>query len=125
MMLAAAYQHSFSNHLCVTNYIVGNTAFGGPDHLKVYYTIFLIFHICLATTGAVLGVVTINAGLKNNLVRHRKWSIQCYLVLHSNYRCCCLFTSLRFYKGGEDVMFKAILVLTKKRFHNICESVFV
>ncbi|PID18061.1 MULTISPECIES: DUF420 domain-containing protein [unclassified Sporosarcina] len=51
---------------------IGNTAFGGPDSLKVYYTIFLIFHIVLATTGAVFGVVTIIAGLRNNLSRHRK-----------------------------------------------------
>src|SRR6185437_10771658 len=49
---------------------VGNTSFGGPDDLKVYYTVFLIFHIILATTGAVFGVVTVVAGFKNNLVRH-------------------------------------------------------
>ena len=32
---------------------IGNTSFGGPDHIKLYYTIFLIFHIILATVGAV------------------------------------------------------------------------
>ncbi len=41
---------------------IGNTAFGGPDNLKIYYTIFLVFHIVLATTGAVFGFVTIYAG---------------------------------------------------------------
>jgi len=51
---------------------IGNTAFGGPDEYKIYYTIFLIFHITLATTGAVFGLVTIWAGYKNNLKRHRK-----------------------------------------------------
>jgi len=38
---------------------IGNTAFGGPDDIKIYYTIFLIFHITLATTGAVFGLVTL------------------------------------------------------------------
>jgi putative membrane protein len=51
---------------------IGNTAFGGPDHLKIYYTIFLIFHIMLATTGAVLGVVSLYTGSKNKLSTHRK-----------------------------------------------------
>ncbi|WP_438316817.1 DUF420 domain-containing protein [Sporosarcina sp. FA9] len=92
--------------------LVGNTSFGGPDHLKIYYTIFLIFHIALATTGAVFGVVTIRAGLKNNLVKHRKlgpitsviWfftaitGVAVYLLLYV------------FYKGGEVTsMFRAIL----------------
>lgn len=51
---------------------IGNTAFGGPDHLKVYYTIFLVFHIILATSGAVFGIVTLIAGFTNKLARHRK-----------------------------------------------------
>ncbi len=51
---------------------IGNTAFGGPDDLKNYYTVFLVFHIIFATTGAIFGVITIHVGLKNNLARHRK-----------------------------------------------------
>ncbi|MGM9966676.1 MULTISPECIES: DUF420 domain-containing protein [unclassified Rummeliibacillus] len=51
---------------------IGNTAFGGPDHLKIYYTIFLVFHIMLATSGAVFGIVTLIAGFTNKLERHRK-----------------------------------------------------
>jgi putative membrane protein len=93
---------------------IGNTAFGGPDNLKIYYTIFLIFHIVLATTGAVFGIVTIYLGLKNNLVKHRKigpvtsviWfftaitGVAVYLLLYI------------FYKGGETTsVFKAILGL--------------
>jgi len=91
---------------------IGNTAFGGPDNLKIYYTIFLIFHITLATTGAILGVITLIAGLKNNLTRHRKlgpttsvvWfftaitGVAVYLLLYV------------FYTGGETTsVFKAIL----------------
>lgn len=51
---------------------IGNTAFGGPDELKGYYTFFLVFHITLATTGAVFGVVSLWTGYKNNLKIHRK-----------------------------------------------------
>jgi putative membrane protein len=51
---------------------IGNTAFGGPEEYKIYYTIFLVFHICLATTGAVFGIVTLLTGYKNNLKIHRK-----------------------------------------------------
>ncbi|MRH41913.1 DUF420 domain-containing protein [Aquibacillus halophilus] len=51
---------------------VGNTSFGGPEELKIYYTIFLIFHIILATTGAVFGIVTLVLALKRNITKHRK-----------------------------------------------------
>lgn len=94
--------------------LIGNTSFGGPDHLKIYYTIFLIFHINLAIFGAVLGVITIRSGLKNNLTKHRRlgpiasivWfftaitGVLVYLLLYV------------FYKGGETTsMFRAILGL--------------
>ncbi|MFC7685536.1 DUF420 domain-containing protein [Ureibacillus sp. GCM10028918] len=51
---------------------IGNTSFGGPDDIKQYYTFFLIFHIILATVGAVFGVVSIMTGLKTKLSIHRK-----------------------------------------------------
>ncbi|RLQ92873.1 DUF420 domain-containing protein [Planomicrobium sp. Y74] len=51
---------------------VGNTAFGGPEEYKIFYTIFLIFHITLATTGGVMGLITIWWGYKNRLDKHRK-----------------------------------------------------
>ncbi|MFC4409335.1 DUF420 domain-containing protein [Chungangia koreensis] len=91
---------------------IGNTSFGGPDDIKIYYTIFLVFHIILATTGAVFGLVTIWAGYKNNLTRHRKigpitsiiWfftaitGVAVYLLLYV------------FYHGGETTsVFRAIL----------------
>jgi putative membrane protein len=51
---------------------IGNTAFGGPDDVKIYYTVFLIFHIVLATTGAVFGLVTLFSAYKKEWTRHRK-----------------------------------------------------
>ncbi|AUJ26799.1 DUF420 domain-containing protein [Virgibacillus dokdonensis] len=51
---------------------IGNTSFGGPQDLEIYYTIFLIFHITLATTGAVFGIVTLILAFKRNIRVHRK-----------------------------------------------------
>lgn len=51
---------------------VGSTAFGGPEEVKIYYTIFLIIHITLATTAAVLGITALISGYKNNMKLHRK-----------------------------------------------------
>lgn len=51
---------------------IGNTAFGGPDDLKKYYTFFLVFHIILATSGAVFGLTSLLSGFKNNLKLHRR-----------------------------------------------------
>lgn len=91
---------------------IGNTAFGGPDELKGYYTFFLIFHITLATVGAVFGITSLLSGYKNNLKLHRRigaitsiiWffvaitGVLVYLLLYV------------FYKGGETTsVFKAIL----------------
>ncbi|MEW9676587.1 DUF420 domain-containing protein [Lentibacillus sp. L22] len=91
---------------------IGNTSFGGPENIKIYYTIFLIFHIFLATVGAIFGIVTITLALKRRIRIHRKigpvtsiiWffsaitGVVVYLLLYV------------FYKGGETTsMLKAIL----------------
>ena len=91
---------------------IGNTAFGGPEELKIYYTFFLIFHITLATTGAVFGIVSLWTGYKNNMKVHRRigpissiiWfftaitGVMVYLLLYV------------IYEGGETTsVFKAIL----------------
>ncbi len=52
---------------------IGNTSWGGPDELKVYYQIFLIFHIVLATVAAVFGITTLILGFKEKYAKHRKW----------------------------------------------------
>lgn len=51
---------------------VGNTAFGGPDSVKPFYLGFMIFHILLATTGGILGLITLYLGYKNKIEKHRK-----------------------------------------------------
>lgn len=52
---------------------VGNTEWGGPDSLKPYYLVFLLFHIVLATVAAVFGITTIVLGFKERYAKHRKW----------------------------------------------------
>ncbi|GLI82914.1 membrane protein [Rossellomorea marisflavi] len=91
---------------------IGNTSFGGPDDLKIYYTIFLVFHITLATVGAVFGLMSLWTGYQDRLKIHRKlgpitsiiWfftaitGVAVYLLLYV------------FYHGGETTsVIKAIL----------------
>ncbi|MED0667200.1 DUF420 domain-containing protein [Bacillus badius] len=112
MLLAAVFAVIFFVIYASRTIFIGNTAFGGPDDIKIYYTVFLIFHITLATVGAVLGIWTIILGLKNNLEKHRKFGpvtsiiwfftaitgVAVYLLLYV------------FYKGGETTsVIKAIL----------------
>ncbi|MGN8645132.1 DUF420 domain-containing protein [Gracilibacillus sp. HCP3S3_G5_1] len=90
---------------------IGNTSFGGPEEYEIYYTIFLIFHIILATTGAVFGIVTLILAFKRNIKKHQKigpvtsviWffsaitGVIVYLLLYV------------FYEGGETTsLIKAI-----------------
>ncbi|WP_338451932.1 DUF420 domain-containing protein [Niallia oryzisoli] len=112
MLWAAIFAIVFFLIYASRTIFVGNTSFGGPDHLKIYYTIFLVFHITLATVGAVMGIISIITGLKNNLAKHRKlgpvtsiiWfftaitGVAVYLLLYV------------FYHGGETTsVIKAIL----------------
>ncbi len=91
---------------------IGNTSFGGPESIEMYYTIFLIFHIFLATTGAIFGIVTLTLAFKRKITIHRKigpitsvvWffsaitGVMVYLLLYI------------IYDGGETTsMLKAIL----------------
>lgn len=112
MILAALSALTFLIIYLSRTAFIGNTSFGGPDDMKVYYTIFLIFHIILATVGAGFGVVTLYLAFKRNIKKHRKigpvtsiiWfftastGVVVYLLLYI------------IYEGGETTsMIKAIL----------------
>ncbi|UAL49042.1 DUF420 domain-containing protein [Sutcliffiella horikoshii] len=114
MFFAAIFAIIFFVIYASRTIFVGNTSFGGPDDIKVYYTIFLLFHITLATVGAVMGIITLWTGYKNKLDKHRKlgpitsiiWfstaitGVAVYLLLYV------------IYQGGETTsVFKAILGL--------------
>src|SRR5699024_5216719 len=72
MILAAVFAILFLIFYLSRTIISGNTPFGGPDNVKVFYTIFLIFHIVLSTTGFIFGIVTMRIAFKGNFVKHRK-----------------------------------------------------
>ncbi|WP_085992499.1 DUF420 domain-containing protein [Oceanobacillus senegalensis] len=73
MILAAISALIFFTIYISRTVFIGSTSFGGPEELKVYYTIFLIFHIILATTGAIFGVITLILAFKRKIKIHRKW----------------------------------------------------
>nr|WP_106913102.1 DUF420 domain-containing protein [Staphylococcus pasteuri] len=72
MLWAAVFAATFFIIYASRTIFIGNTAFGGPDSIKIYYTIFLVFHINLATIGGVLGLIQIFTAFKDKFNIHRK-----------------------------------------------------
>lgn len=72
MVTAAVFAVLFFVIYASRTLFIGNTSFGGPDHIKVYYTIFLFCHIILATTGGLLGIRTLWLGWKHIVDKHRQ-----------------------------------------------------
>lgn len=72
MLLAGVAALIFFLIYAARTVVLGNTAFGGPDDIKTYYTLFLVFHITLATVGGVFGLVSIISGLKTKFKLHKK-----------------------------------------------------
>ncbi|RLQ95866.1 DUF420 domain-containing protein [Falsibacillus albus] len=112
MFYAAIFALTFFIIYMSRTVFIGNTSFGGPDSIKIYYTLFLIFHITLATVGAVFGVVTLWTGYKSNFKRHRKigpiTSIIWFFTAITGVAVYVLLYVL--YKGGETTsVIKAIL----------------
>ncbi|MBU9720477.1 MULTISPECIES: DUF420 domain-containing protein [Bacillaceae] len=53
-------------------FFIGSTSFGGPENVASFYQVFLIIHIIFATIAAVLGIITLVTGYKNQFTRHRR-----------------------------------------------------
>jgi putative membrane protein len=91
---------------------IGNTSFGGPDDIKLYYTIFLVFHITLATTGAVLGIYMFYTGFKKKFSVHKKVGPTTSVIwFFTGITGAAVYVLLYImYPGGETTsLFKAIL----------------
>jgi putative membrane protein len=114
MFMAGIFALIFFIIYATRTVFIGNTSFGGPSSIKIYYTIFLVFHITLATVGAIFGLVSLFTGYKSKLKIHRRlgpitsiiWfctaitGVAVYLLLYV------------FYQGGETTsVIKAILGL--------------
>jgi putative membrane protein len=62
---------------------VGNTTFGGPEELKLAYHLFLFFHITLATSAAVFGIITLLHAFNKRFAKHKKigrWTAVIWLL---------------------------------------------
>lgn len=114
MLLAAVFAVIFFIIYASRTIFIGNTSFGGPENIKIYYTIFLIFHITLATIGAGFGIASIVTGSKNKLSIHRKLGpITSFIWFFTGITGVAVYLLLYvFYRGGETTsMIKAILGL--------------
>lgn len=112
MILAAIFAIIFFVIYASRTIFIGNTAFGGPDDIKIYYTIFLIFHISLATIGAVMGIIMLWSGYKKNFKKHKKLGpITCIIWFTTGITGVAVYLLLYvFYHGGETTsVIKAIL----------------
>lgn len=72
MLAAAAFALGFFIIYASRTLLAGNTSFGGPEHLKLTYHLFLFFHIVLAAAAAVFGIVTLTLAWRKKFDRHRK-----------------------------------------------------
>lgn len=72
MIWAAVFAVLFFIFYLSRTLLLGSTPFAGPGNLKIIYLVFLLFHIILALVGAIMGLLTLYWGFKNQLARHRK-----------------------------------------------------
>src|SRR5690625_717142 len=111
MVAAAISALSFLIIYVSRTIFIGNTSFGGPDHIKIYYTIFLLFHIVLSIVGAIFGVITLRLAFKGNFTKHKKigpiTSIMWFITSISGVAVYLLLYVI--YEGGETTsMLRAI-----------------
>lgn len=72
MKWAAVFATIFFVTYASRTLFIGNTLFGGPDDVRIFYQIFLIFHILLATIGGVMGLITLYYGYKGQYAKHKR-----------------------------------------------------
>lgn len=72
MLIGAGFALAFFLIYVSRTLFVGNTDFGGPSSVELYYRIFLIFHIILSSSAAVFGLTTLYLAFKQRFAIHRK-----------------------------------------------------
>lgn len=73
MLAGAVFAILFFTVYTSRTILLGNTDWGGPNSVKPYYLVFLVFHIILATTSAGFGITTLVLAFKERFAKHRKW----------------------------------------------------
>lgn len=72
MLLGSGLGAAFLITYLLKSFVVGDTTFGGPGHLRGPYLIFLAFHILVATVAGIMGVIALRRALNGRLEAHRR-----------------------------------------------------
>lgn len=111
MLTASFFALAFFVIYMYRTIFVGNTPFGGTGSAMVYYTIFLIFHIFLATAGAVFVVVSLTLAFRKSFRRHRKigpWTASIWFFTAATGIIVYLLLYVFYPSGSTTSLFKAI-----------------
>ncbi|WP_232695835.1 DUF420 domain-containing protein [Brevibacillus daliensis] len=112
MITGAVFALLFFTIYMYRTIFIGNMNFGGPEEYRIYYQVFLIFHITLATIAAVFGLVTLYFGFSNKISKHKKIGPITSVIWFGSAITGVMVYFLLFvlYQGGEtDSLFKTIL----------------
>lgn len=72
MLTAAFLGACFFVSYVVKTLVVGDSSFGGPRALSIFYQVFLQTHATLATVAGILGIITIRYALRSRFRPHRR-----------------------------------------------------
>lgn len=72
MVAAAICAVLFFTIYSLRTIIFGSAPFNGPDSLRLFYLVFLLFHIVLSTVAAVLGILTVVYAVKGTFLKHKR-----------------------------------------------------
>lgn len=112
MIIGTVFASLFFIGYLVKTVVVGDTTFGGPEHLQVPYQIFLQIHSLLATVAAVLGIVTLRLAYKNSFGKHKKiglWTAGIWLFTVADGLVVFLMLYIIYPPGPTTNMFRAWL----------------
>ncbi len=72
MITATVFGALFFISYALSSLLIGDSTFGGPQSIALFYQVFLQVHVILATLAAILGVITLVLALKGRFQRHKK-----------------------------------------------------
>ena len=83
MLTGALFGAAFFASYLTREILHGDTAYAGPPSLQLTYFVVLAIHIALATSGAVLGIITLRWALLERFSLHRRigpWTARVWLM---------------------------------------------